>query len=198
MHKNTIGFTLAELLIALLILGVIATFTIPKVLQRQQNSRDNAVAKEAAGMISGAYQAYKQNNTPTAAFNGSMLTPYMNYVSIDSTNTIDHFPNIPFPTVNCAGGVYLCLRMHNGSTTYMSTGNTFGGTGNLNMVQLCSEPDGRLTGASGDTGKAVCFALYYHGKLTTLGQIEPGSTCAGGLCPPALDPSFDPDWFSWN
>jgi len=40
------GFTLTELLIALVILGVIATFTIPKVLQNQQNSKKWALFKE--------------------------------------------------------------------------------------------------------------------------------------------------------
>ena len=42
------GFTLAELLIALTILGVIAIFTIPKVLQSQQDTRYSAAAKEVA------------------------------------------------------------------------------------------------------------------------------------------------------
>lgn len=50
------GFTLAELLIALSILGVIATFTIPKVLQSQQNGKYNTMAKEAIATISQAYQ----------------------------------------------------------------------------------------------------------------------------------------------
>ena len=48
------GFTLAELLIALGILGVIATFTIPKVLQTNQNAQWQATGKEAIAMISGA------------------------------------------------------------------------------------------------------------------------------------------------
>lgn len=49
------GFTLAELLIALAILGVIAAFSIPKVLSAQQNQTYNAIAKEAAA----TYQNYK-------------------------------------------------------------------------------------------------------------------------------------------
>lgn len=48
------GFTLAELLIALLILGEIATFTIPKILASQQNGQRKAVFKETLATISEA------------------------------------------------------------------------------------------------------------------------------------------------
>ena len=59
-NKNSqLAFTLAELLIALAILGVIATFTIPKILDSGSNSQWNAIGKEAAAMVSGAYQSYK-------------------------------------------------------------------------------------------------------------------------------------------
>lgn len=45
------AFTLAELLIALAILGVIATFTIPKVLTANQNGTFKAIGKETAAML---------------------------------------------------------------------------------------------------------------------------------------------------
>jgi prepilin-type N-terminal cleavage/methylation domain-containing protein len=49
------GFTLAELLIALGILGVIATFTIPKILTSQASSRKTAVFRETFAAFSEAY-----------------------------------------------------------------------------------------------------------------------------------------------
>ncbi|MCE3235965.1 MAG: hypothetical protein K0Q50_2145 [Vampirovibrio sp.] len=52
------GFTLAELLISLSILGIIATFTIPKLLMNQRVSAYNASAHESAASISGAYQQH--------------------------------------------------------------------------------------------------------------------------------------------
>lgn len=55
MHK---GFTLAELLIALAILGVIATFTIPKVLQ----SSRTAQAQDALAMGAQLNQKYLFEN----------------------------------------------------------------------------------------------------------------------------------------
>ncbi len=45
-HNPFQGFTLAELLVVVLILGVIITFTVPKVLQSQQDKRLEAVRKE--------------------------------------------------------------------------------------------------------------------------------------------------------
>lgn len=48
------GFTLAELLIALLILGEIATFTTPKISSSSQNAQKNAVFKEMIGALSEA------------------------------------------------------------------------------------------------------------------------------------------------
>ena len=46
------GFTLAELLIALLILGMIATFTIPKILNSQQDSKKKSIFKEDIAALS--------------------------------------------------------------------------------------------------------------------------------------------------
>ena len=59
------AFTLAELLIALAILGVIATFTIPKILSGSTDAKWNASAKGAMTMVEGAYADYqieKENN----------------------------------------------------------------------------------------------------------------------------------------
>lgn len=50
--QRRLGFTLAELLIALTILGVVATFTIPKILSSQQNDKKKAVFRETIAMFS--------------------------------------------------------------------------------------------------------------------------------------------------
>lgn len=49
-------------MIALAILGVITTFTIPKVLNSQQNGKFKAIAKEDMSMVSAAYQQYVLTN----------------------------------------------------------------------------------------------------------------------------------------
>ena len=51
-NRASVGFSLAELLLALLILGQIATFTIPKVLSAQESSQRKAVFKETISTYS--------------------------------------------------------------------------------------------------------------------------------------------------
>lgn len=64
LHKKQSGFTLAELLIALLILGEIATFTIPKVLTASQQQQKIATFKETISTFAGlAYMANLQSDT---------------------------------------------------------------------------------------------------------------------------------------
>src|SRR5262249_44303219 len=129
-HYPGKGFTLAELLIALVILGVIATFTIPKVLVAQQDQKYDAIAKETAAMISGAYQVYQQNNTVTSTTSFQDMTPYMNYVRLFTTGKVDGDP------VNGTGGMPCdstspCLQLHNGAVVNLSD-YKFGGTNATN------------------------------------------------------------------
>ena len=63
-----LGFTLSELLIALAILGLIATFTIPKVLTSLGNNSKNSIFKETFSIISqvsyqGALEGVLNGNT---------------------------------------------------------------------------------------------------------------------------------------
>src|SRR5688572_23853183 len=84
------GFTLAELLICLAILGVIAVFTIPKVLQSQQDGKYKSIAKETMGTITQAYSIYKLKNGPNASLGPPNLMPYLNYVRSETSGQIDH------------------------------------------------------------------------------------------------------------
>lgn len=76
------GFTLAELLIALTILGVIAVFTIPKILQAQQDSRNKAVLRETYGALSSIYEEGFLKGTMTHGNTVSYLAGRLNAVKI--------------------------------------------------------------------------------------------------------------------
>ncbi len=189
------GFTLAELLIALLILGVIATFTIPKMLLVQQNQKDNANAKETIATIAAAYQQYKLANPTGASFSLSSLTPYLNYVAVDTSSSVDLWYTQSSIACNYASGV--CLRLHNGSLLQYWPADNFSGTNTTNAVPFVVDPDGRVTdGTTNGPGKSLLVFLYYDGKIRDVGNLEPNTTYNAGVW--SSVPSFVPPWFSWN
>lgn len=188
------AFTLSELLIALAILGVIATFTIPKVLQSQQDSRYKSIAKETAAMISDAYVVYKSHNTVSPATKSSDLTPYMNYVKVDTVTVIDYYQ--ASTTDDCSTGV-ICLKLHNGSILTDEWGPSFTGTATTNAIHFLLDPDGKETdGTTNGPGKSVRFYLYYNGRIATYASIYPNTKASDGTRNP--NPALDPPWFSWD
>jgi prepilin-type N-terminal cleavage/methylation domain-containing protein len=186
------GFTLAELLICLVILGVIATFTIPKIITSQVNGQYNASAKEVASMISGAYTSYSRSNTVTSNTSAGDLTPYMNYVAPDSSTTIDLFQEA---TTRACNGGYSCVKLHNGGMLLWASAG-FMGTNTTNAVYFYYDPDARVTdGTTNGPGKSVCLWLYYDGRITSYTNLSPGTVYGGGTV--GALPTADPPWFSW-
>ncbi len=188
------GFTLAELLVTLLILAEIFVFTIPKVLVTQQNQQYKARAKDVAGMITGAYQQLQLNGRASANTKGADLTPYMNFLSIDTTSSID---DVSGGLVSC-DSVQPCLRLHGGGLLRIGVFGcggavAFGGTSTTHYIGFQFDPDG-LPLATG-VKDAVEFDLFYNGRLSSRGAILGGQNdCfTTGLSNPALDPT----WFSW-
>ena len=195
MNCRLSGFTLAELLIALLILGVIATFTIPKVLNAQQGGKDKAVAKEVAAMISGAYEAYKFENGQSGTIGAASLTPYMNYVRFTTSGlTLDDDPPGVSP-VACSEANRACLFLHSGAGVYYPTDSNFGGTATNNGIWFHVDIDGGVNQpASNGTGKSIVFVLFYNGRIQTRGTIA-ANACNSVFC---LTPGTDPSWFDWD
>ena len=185
-----LGFTLAELLISLAILGVIATFTIPKILSTQQNNSYNAIAKEAIGMISEAYQQHTMNGQLSANTYGYDLSQYMNYVSVLTSGTIDDRPTGTSMTCNVA---YPCLKLHNGAILQILP-EYFGGTATTNYVSFTLDPDGVYTGKA----DSLRILIYYNGRLLDRNNCLPNSqsSVTGAIINPITN--GNPNWFSWN
>lgn len=186
------GFTLAELLIALAILGVISTFAIPKILVAQNNAKYNAAAHEAVATIAQAYEKYKHETGVTAATTGDdIIRNSLNYVSVDTTSLIDDRP-LGAGTRNCASSP--CYRLHNGGKLRPHSC-SFNGTSNLNAVFYVFDPDGVQTGRE----DSLTLGLYFSGRITNRANVIGGTlssaSCTtdqtGGLA------TYDPDWFSW-
>ncbi len=169
MHAVKGGFSLAELLIALLILGVISVFTIPKVLQVQKDRRNMAIAREAMGTITQALEEHRRQGLLTNATVAKELTPYMNYVSVDTVSILDSSDNRP-----CAGsnGLSLCLRLHNGALLFASNGQFGNGPDPAkNATMFWLDPDGQYTGNL----DVLMLYLYINGRIVTRENITPNS-----------------------
>lgn len=195
-QTSHIGFTLAELLIALVILAEIATFTIPKVITVQQDSQNKAKAKEIAATIAAAYQQYALQYGISATTGIKDFTQYMNYVSVDSTTTIDSYYTDGSRACNWASGT--CLKMHNGAYIQYWPGDMFNGTNTTHGVPFLIDPDGRLTngGTTSGPGKSLYFFIYYNGRVTDLGNIENNTSWNNGTNW-GPNPAQVPPWFSW-
>lgn len=181
------GFTLAELLIALAILGVIATFTIPKVLNTAGSSQNTAIAKEVAGMISGAQQAYSQSNTIVATTTPADFTQFMNYVKVETVNDLITGTGA---AATCATATP-CLILHSGGVLQYTVANSFGTINNTAALLFYVDPD-----AAG-VATPVTFVQFRNGRLTTGGnQACASATCetSGGGTVITPDPSYIQSW----
>lgn len=175
------GFTLAELLITLAILGVIATFTIPKIITAQGNGQNLAKAKEVAGMVSGAFQQAQAVGSISSSTTFGILTQYMNYVATDTTAAMDGF--------TCSSTTP-CLLLHNGGALNYPTDKSFGGTGTTNELYFVFDPDG-----SQNNIQSLAFFLFYQGQVNTAGGFHAASCNSGGCA--TTTAGADPSWFQW-
>lgn len=112
------GFTLAELLISLAILGIIATFTIPKVLNSQADSQRVSVFKECYSVLSEVLYNSRLYNADL-----STDTAVKNYFT-SSINAVKLCPNDQLAEGCCTASMAYCnagegaVVMHNGAIIY--------------------------------------------------------------------------------
>lgn len=186
------GFTLAELLVSLLILAEIATFTIPKILSTQQNQTYNARIKEDIATIAAAYQQAQLAGTVSSATMSRDLTAYLNYLQLDTSSTIDGLYNWA-SGFNCSVG-NPCIVMHNGSLIWPYPV-SFSGTASNNALVFLVDPDsGNSSTSTTGPGKSMEIILYYNGRITTRGNASP--TAVSSDQSRSAWPAADPPWFT--
>jgi prepilin-type N-terminal cleavage/methylation domain-containing protein len=196
-YSKQAAFTLAEVLIVMAILGVVATFTVPKVLYSSNQASWNAKAKEAAAAMSEAYTLYRMEKGVSASTKVTDILAYINAVG-PYTGTVNQHPG--GASVSCTGG-NTCIQLHNGAVIFLGNTNHFGGTTPNHAVTFSVDPDGKYTdGATTPENGSVAFFLYANGGLRTYGTaLSPTLAAYSGTAASwGPDPSLDPTWFSWN
>ncbi len=189
MHLKKAGFTLAELLVALALLGLIAAFTIPKLIGASLDNKYNGIAKEAIAATAQTWLTMHYNGTGSSNTTAGDIMNNMNYVYKDTNTTIDSMPTIAPSTCT---PTYPCIRLHNGAMLQAITALPFGGTSSTNCVIFQLDPDGILTdNTTNNPGKAVKFFIYYDGGVTDRVHVRAGTNSydAGG--------GATPSWFTW-
>jgi prepilin-type N-terminal cleavage/methylation domain-containing protein len=187
--KCPLGFTLAELLITLLILGEIATFTIPKIITSQANIRYNAITKEVASAIAGAYQQNLHTNGISSNDGIATLTSYLNYVSVDTTSIINA------GSYDCGGGSQnICLVLHSGAYLAYNPAAYFSGTNTTNAVWFAVDPSG-----PNDNIASTRFLVTFNGRILSYADVDRTYTYKinGGGTVNVSSGSTNPSWFYW-
>ena len=197
LDRRASGFTLAELLIAMAIMGTVSAFTIPKIVSAQQASTMNSTAKQAASMVSAAFSKYQMDYSIGSGTTAGVLTQYMNYVKFDTTTTsaLDDSPG--FGGRDCTA-TNPCLRLSNGAIVQYEGSYSFGGTGSGQALFFFVDPDGSYSSSTWGTtanGKALRIALKYSGRVTSMGASEM-TLCNSSYCL-GTGSGWDPSWFSW-
>ncbi len=174
-RKQTVqaGFSLVELLIALGILGVLATFIIPGILTPQVDY--TARAKSVALMVNTAYEQYKAANGGIIPRTTRMtdLMPYMQYTTQEATAYVDGYRNDPYTSgyACSASGNVVCLRMANGGILFFNRNYYMGGTTAANVVWYMYDQDGKYTSGTSKLNPSLSMFLTAEGKQYSYGNL---------------------------
>lgn len=160
--KHSKAFTLAELLISLLILAEIAAFAIPKVLVAYQNQQKIAIAKEMLGAAGAVYTKLQANGTLVNA-TGAEFARNMNYISQDSTTIIDDAQSTGWGNLNCSTWWAKCYRLHSGAIIGADDTGAMGGTTFNQSVWLLVDVEGSYQGDH----NGFWMQIHGNGRITT-------------------------------
>jgi len=86
------GFTIVEIMIVVVIIGLLAAMAIPGFIKVRQSSQDKTVLNNARQLASAADQYFMENGVPTVRFND--LVGATNYVKAVNLVANEHYPDI--------------------------------------------------------------------------------------------------------
>lgn len=185
------GFSLIEVLVVVALLGLVAVFTVPKILNASSASKYTAIAKETATYLEGAMSNYLLESGLDTTSGPATLTPKMKYIKTVTSGS--GAPTGETALETCGSGGRVCLLLANGGVLQYNSGNTFGGDSQTHAIYWNFDPDGAGT----NTGR-VTFVQYYDGRVTTYGALTtPASqvtTTGTTVAAQATNPTWIQTW----
>lgn len=130
------AFTLAEILITLGIIGIVAAYTIPTVIQKQQEAQTIAKLKKVYSTLSNAYNLALQENGPPEYWGGetddgpsskiymNILAKYLN-IQKNCGNSSGCFAPNPYRTLDGGYDDYMNLNHYSGGSAIILSDGTF-------------------------------------------------------------------------
>jgi len=178
------GFTLAELLIALGILGVIAAFTIPKVLQATGSAQNSAAARDAVSTLEQVwYNAKLQSqltnnaslyaNTVANALSNGALNALDNAATDPGLAATDPYGAIAHP---CEGGPFIgWVQFHNGTViSGLAHANTNVPAGGIANGMAAGSNTALCIDTNGSAGPNAAGTDIFYGTFNPSGNFDAG------------------------
>lgn len=193
MNKRFDGFTLAEVLITLVIIGVIAAMTIPSLMNKTNEQETVVAVKKAYSVLGQAYQKMVAENgeinpstlgdSPVETF-GDMIVKHLNVQKVCGTSTdgdcfstenggaCKYFEGIVWVNMNSFAPLYK-IRLNDGMSVAIYVGNVYESHGN-------SEPLNNVYGyfcvdVNGDKGPNTLGKDTFFFHITKYGVFPTGS-----------------------
>lgn len=151
-NRSLQAFTLAELLVSLSVLGLVAAFAIPKVLLSVSDQSTKAAGREAFAMLNDAFMAYKatKGGIVDSGASGGTLFSFINYkqeLTASTTPTFDQgltLSSAATPTTELTVANGKAYEMLNGLVVAFRTADdmTENGTTNKGTLGFEVDPDG--------------------------------------------------------
>ncbi len=197
MHLNIkAGFTLSELLVGLGIIGLIAAFAIPKVLNASSAALANAKVHKAAQAVANGLEKWtEQNGRSGETTPANIMNMVQHNGLITDGRLVDWVPNgdMDFTCSPSSVSEYVgtCYQMPDGAVLYFigsATWDTFGGNAD-NTLYFGVDPDGITTDddTQSNTSAATAFFISSNGRLRERGRLKNSNH--------SLQPQFTPEYY---